>query len=202
MNLAAFFDSVRPFMKDSKLTTAQVVGFECLINSCLESDLTLEHIAYVLATAYHETGGRMEPVREGFCKTDAGSRKAVARLYEKGVISADYSLPQSNGKSYYGRGLVQLTHLSNYASTGHALGLDLVTYPDLMLDLEVSVRAMIWGMKTGSYRNKRLSDMLPYEEPTYAEWTKARGIINGDVGKNGPMIAGYATKFYTALKEM
>lgn len=198
MSNAAFFDAVRPFMKDSRLTSAQVRAMEAIILKAEESNLMPSHTAYVLATAYHETGGLMEPVREGFCKTDAGSRKAVGRLYAKGIIREDYSLPQSNGKSYYGRGLVQLTHLYNYAKTGHALGLDLVTYPDLMLDLDVSVRAMIWGMITGSYRNKTLTDILP-ANPTFTQWKNARGIINGDVGKNGPMIAGYAVKFFNAL---
>jgi predicted chitinase len=198
MNLSAFFDAVRPFMKDSRLSAAQVKAMEAIILTGVDNNLTSSHIAYVLATAYHETGGLMEPVREGFCKTDAGSRKAVARLYTKGIIREDYALPQSNGKSYYGRGLVQLTHLYNYAKTGHALGLDLVTYPDLMLDLDVSVRAMVWGMVTGSYRKKKLIDILP-ENPSFTQWKNARGIINGDVGKNGPMIAGYAVNFYNAL---
>ena len=200
MNLAAFFDAVRPLGRGGRLTQTQVSGFEAIILHCLHEDLTLEHTAYVLATAWHETGARMEAVREGFAKTDQGSRRAVARLFERGIIRQNYALPQSNGNSYYGRGFVQLTHLENYAKTGHSLGIDLVTYPDRMLDTDVSIRAMVWGMVTGAYRGKSLEDILPYAEPTLDEWINARDIINGDVKKNGKMIAQYAIAFYEALK--
>ena len=200
MNFAAFFNAVRPVMRNGRLSQEQVKGFEAIIQHCDEKHLPAEHTAYVLATAYHETGGRMTAVREGFASTDAGACRAVAKLYERGIISRNYAKPESNGKSYYGRGLVQLTHLANYAKTGHALGIDLVTYPDEMLDLAVSVEAIVWGMTTGSYRGKSLYDMLPYSDPTPEEWKQARDIINGDVSKNGEMIAGYAVIFYSALK--
>jgi predicted chitinase len=200
MDPKVFFDAVRPMSKGGRLSHSQVIGFEAIIEHCLEKDLTQEHIAYVLATAWHETGGRMEPVREGFASTDEGAVKAVTNLFERGIISRNYSERQSNGNSYYGRGFVQLTHLENYAKTGHALGIDLVTYPDLMLDLDISVRAMVWGMTSGSYRNKSLNDVLPYADPTEKEWIEARDIINGDTKKNGKMIAGYASKFYQALE--
>ena len=200
MNLSTFFNVVRPTVNGGRLTHKQVLGFEAVIAACAEQRINLEHTAYILATAYHETGGRMEPVREGFSSTDAGSRAAVAKLLERGIIRYDYAQPESNGKSYYGRGLVQLTHLGNYAKTGHALGLDLVSYPDKMLDLRVSVDAIIWGMTTGAYRNKSLTKMLPYAEPTLEEWINARDIINGDVKKNGGLIAKHAITFYTALK--
>lgn len=200
MNLASFFGAVRPLMKNGRLSQSQVDGFQAIISECIAQDINLEHTAYILATAYHETGGRMEAVREGFAKTDEGARNAVERLYTKGVISRNYALPESNGRSYYGRGLVQLTHLDNYARTGHALGIDLVTKPDQMLDLYVSVKAMIWGMVEGAYRRKSLTKMLPYADPTLDEWIQARDIINGDVNKNGEKIARYAIAFYSALQ--
>lgn len=199
MRIASFFGAIRPHMRGGRLTQDQVLGFEAVITHCLEKDITLEHTAYILATAYHETGGRMTAVREGFAKTDRGARLAVEKLYQKKIIRRNYALPESNGRSYYGRGLVQLTHLDNYAKTGHALGLDLVTYPDQMLDLETSVRAMVWGMTTGSYRGKSLDDMLPFNDPTPQEWKAARDIINGDTRKNGEMIGKYAQMFYSAL---
>ena len=200
MNLTSFFGAVRPLMKNGRLTQAQVDCFEMVISQCIEEDITYEHTAYILATIYHETGGRMEAVREGFAKTDQGARNAVEKLFTKGIIRRNYALPESNGRSYYGRGLVQLTHLDNYARTGHALGLDLVTNPDQMLNLEVSVKAIIWGMTTGAYRRRSLKDMLPYSDPTLEEWINARDIINGDTAKNGKLIAGYAVSFYSALQ--
>lgn len=201
MDRAVFFDAVRPHMRGRKLTMAQVEGIEAILDAAV--GLPISHIAYLLATAYHETGGRMEPVREGFCKTDAGSRRAVESLFNKGVISWNYALPHAKtGLSYYGRGYVQLTHYGNYVKTGDALKLPLATQPDLMLIPEVSAKAMVWGSVTGAYRGKSLADKLPSTvRPTAAQWRSARGIINGDVRRNGSMVGRYAENFYDALKE-
>lgn len=200
MNRAKFFDAVRPYMRGGKLTTKQVEGIEAILSAAV--GMPLAHVAYLLATAFHETGGRMEPVREGFCKTDAGSRRAVESLFNKGVIRWNYALPEANGHSYYGRGYVQLTHMENYEKTGEALDIDLVNNPDLMLDPTISAKAMVWGAETGAYRGKSLSDKLPSNvPPTAAQWRSARGIINGDVRRNGTRVAGYAQNFYEALKE-
>ncbi len=198
MNVKAFFDAIRDSFPRGRLSAAQVEGMETILSTAI--NMPLPHIAYILATAYHETGALMQPVREGFCKTDRGSRRAVTALYNKGVIRWDYGLPHEvTGLSYYGRGYVQLTHYENYEKTGKALGFDLVNNPDLMLDPAISAKAMVWGMVTGAYRGKSL-DMLP-ETPTDAQWRSARGIINGDVGRNGSKVGRYAKHFLSALEK-
>jgi len=100
-------------------------------------------LAYILATAYHETKRKpMQPVREGFCRTDNGSRKAVANLFRRQIIRRNYAIPHPNGNSYYGRGLVQLTHGDNYKMLGREMGLGdrLYKTPDMALDLVYSVQ--------------------------------------------------------------
>ena len=81
MNRATFFDNIRPFF--GKLSQAQVLGMEGIIDAFEEvGDGKPETLAYALATAYHETGRRMVPVREGFAVNDPrrGLRSPNSRL--------------------------------------------------------------------------------------------------------------------------
>lgn len=76
-------------------------------------------LAYALATAYHETGRKMVPVREGFASTDAKARRIVGHR--------KYGKPAGpHGHVYYGRGQVQLTWLSNYRRSSADASVDLV----------------------------------------------------------------------------
>ena len=155
-------------------------------------------MAYALATAYHETGRRMQAIREGFCKTDACSIRAVTRLYQRGRISRNYArIDPVTGRSYFGRGHVQLTHARNYKIMGKATGIGLTLYrkPELALHLEKSVNYMFVGMVKGLYTGKKLRH---YFSGTKANWGGARRIINGlDKYK---LIANYGIKFRKALR--
>lgn len=193
-----FFNSIRQHFPGGKLTAQQVEGIEALLNEC--TSLPECHTAYVLATAAHETGFRMQPVREGFASSDAMAARIITSMFNRGRISRNYAKkhPATNQR-YYGRGYVQLTWYENYAKTGAALGLDLVNKPDLMLSPNVSAEAIVWGMQTGAYRrNKSLASEI--KTGTRDEFIAARDMINGDVSKNGPRVADYAEFFLTALK--
>lgn len=131
-----------------------------IIAECLEQGVTMpEQIAYVLATADHETGGTMQPVRE------AG--------YLKNPIKYLRSLRYF---PYYGRGHVQLTWKGNYLRYERLLGLPLVANPDLALRFDVSVFILVHGMRMGAFTSKRLSD---YIRPGHVNFTGARRIVNG-----------------------
>ena len=128
------------------LKQMQVDGYNAILdewerNSGLQD---LRWLAYMLATAYHETGKRIEPVREGFAKTDNGAVNAVTKLFNQGRIKKNYALadPPGSGLHYFGRGLVQLTHRVNYLKMGNLLGLgmQLVSNPSLALNLEISAK--------------------------------------------------------------
>lgn len=200
MNYAKFFGRIRPYMPRGRLTQNQVKGFEAIIDFCAARGMRRSHCAYILATAYHETAFRMRPVREGLAKSNLGAIRAVTNLYDRGIISRNYALPHANGHSYYGRGLVQLTFIENYKKVGDLLGVDLVNNPDLMLQNEYSVPALVLGMEKGLFRRRRDLSMLP-SLPSDDEWINARDIINGDVKKNGPKIAQHAKLFLLALQE-
>ena len=193
-----FFNSIRPCFPGGKLTTKQVAGTKALLEEC--TALPHHHTAYVLATAAHETGFRMQPVREGFASSDEQAARIITSMFNRGRITRNYSKkhPATNQR-YFGRGYVQLTWYENYSKTGIALDLDLVNNPGLMLDPEISAKAIVWGMQTGAYRrNKSLNSEI--KTGTRNEFIRARDMINGDVSKNGPLVAGYAKFFLNALK--
>lgn len=157
-------------------TDSQREGVGRIIDTCLMNGIGSKyHASYILATAYHETGGRMQPVREGFASTNAGAIREVTRLHEQGRIRVNYAIP-INGRSYYGRGLVQITWLENYKRVGGLLGVDLVNNPDLALDPQVSADILVKGMAGGWFTGRKLSD---YDRADGYDYYNARRIVNG-----------------------
>lgn len=165
-------------------------------------------LAYALATAYHETGKEMRPLREGFASTDEKAIDAVTRYCQR-VGRSNYALPDPvTGKSYFGRGLVQITFADNYKRVGQAIGMGLELYqnPTLALDPLVSVKIMIRGMADGLFTSHKLADFF---NDSKTDWFNARDIINGDKNlmpewangaRIGDLIASYAKKFYACLQ--
>jgi hypothetical protein len=152
-----FFDVIRPFF--GGLNQEQVDGINGIIKAFREvGDGDIDTLAYALATAYHETGKKMVPVREGFAKTDKGARSAVAKLaVKRGPSSAPakYGQPAGPyGHVYYGRGHVQLTWLHNYRNSSKDAGVDLEKYPDKMLDPVISARVLIRGIMDGRWNGE------------------------------------------------
>jgi hypothetical protein len=196
INRKKFYEDFRKAF-NTKLTQAQVNGYEAMFDYWETSTMNDNRwLAYALATAYHETGGRMEAVREGFCDTDICSIKAVTKLFKDGKIRRNYALPHPNGQSYFGRGLVQLTHGYNYEKLGIALGIGQSLYnnPSLALDLSVAVKILFIGMRDGLFTTKRFTD---YFDRTQSDWVNARQIINGL--DQAELIDGYGQKFYSCL---
>lgn len=141
-----------------------------LISKALEAEgiLTPEVLAYALATIEHETGGTMEPVREGF--SDAvGRSEAIKRGY-------------GGGADYYGRGYIQLTHDYNYAEIGERIGMgdELLKNPDLALQPETSAKILAAFFKDRGVAQKVMAGDL----------VGARRPINPD--DKGPSIANRA----------
>lgn len=133
---------------------------QAIVAECLEQGVRQpEQIAYVLATAEHETGGTMLPVREAGYLKRPGFYLRKLRYFP-----------------YYGRGHVQLTWRANYQKYQDLLGLPLVANPDLVLRFDVSVFILVHGMRTGAFTGKRLSD---YIHGRHADYYSARRIVNG-----------------------
>lgn len=154
-------------------------------------------LAYILGTAYRESVGTMAPVREGLCKTDQCSIAAVGKHFLGRHISSDYSMPDAQGRSYFGRGLVQITHKRKYESVGRALGWGdtLAEEPELALDPDKSVVILVEGMAQGLFTRRSLADFFSGEK---AEWTGARKIVNPG-SRRAEITAGHAKDFYACL---
>lgn len=200
-----FFTYARRAPFGNRLTQEQVEGLEAILSHFERAfpKHDIRCLAYVLATAFHETGGRMVPVREGFAKTDAAARKIVAKYrYGKPDATSDgRRLGEPTGHVYYGRGHVQLTWKENYARMGHLLGLDLVEKPDLALDTHLSVRILFEGMfkgqsGAGDFTGRTVEQ---YFNDKTDDPVGARRVINGT--DKAHLIAGYHQNFLDALKE-
>lgn len=185
------------------ITEQQVWGVDGILDAFhIYGDENPKTLAYALATAYHETGARMRPVREGFAETDAMARNIVAKLARKrGPKSAvaKYSQPVgSYGHVYYGRGHVQLTWMENYKETGSELGIDLVADPDRMLDPFISARVLIRGLIDGRWngKGKGIGFYLPKDGKD--DLKNARRTVN--IIDSWDDIASYYQKFLSAVK--
>ena len=193
-----FFAAIRPLF--GSLTQAQVDGVGRLLDAFLLHALLLDrrHLAYILATSFHETGRRMMPVREGFATSDAAARRAVAAVFAPGKISRNYALPNTRGLSFYSRGEVQLTFEANYAAMGKLLGIDLAGDPDLALDPAVSAWILIEGVKRGvsvkgDFTGRALEDFIASDR---CDYVGARRTVNGT--DKAAAIDGYAEQFEAA----
>jgi hypothetical protein len=205
MNEEVFFQLIRRSPFGGKLSQAQVDGMKGLLTAFDQvGDGDLDTLAYGFATTFHETGRRMEPVREGNVKTDASARKAVARLAAKrGPKSAvaKYAQPTGPwGHVYYGRGYPQLTFMQNYAACSKDAGVNLVKNPDAMLDPVISARVLFRGIIDGRWNGQGKGIAFYEGDDDFLddkEAAAARRTVN--VQDKAVLIAGYHRAFFNAL---
>lgn len=207
INRKKFYEYARKAPLGNRLTQEQVTGMGAIIahwETYFGDDI--RHLAYILATAFHETAGRFAAIREGSSASrtlsDAQARKVVAgyKYGKPDATSTGKPLGRPTGHVYYGRGLVQLTWKDNYDRMGSFIGLDLVNYPERLLDLDTSVKVLFEGMflgasKDGDFTGKALED---YFNDKVDDPVGARRIINGT--DKAKLIASYHYAFLDALK--
>lgn len=163
MDRKRFYDSLRPRL--GALTTANVVGFELVLDEGERRRTKLHDLAYILATAWWESGKTMQPVREAFWLSEDWRRKNL-RYYP-----------------FYGRGLVQLTWEANYRRASELVGEDLVANPDRAMDPRISVMVLFDGMERGWFTGRDLDDYIDAadesDDEDLREFVSARRIVNG-----------------------
>jgi len=197
----------------SSLSQSEVDGCEAILDECLFRRVSLEQAAYILATAYGETGGAMQPRRENMNysakripQVFSASRRRGVPVYKLAgdpVLLANtvYATTLGNragtndGWRFRGAGLGQITGRDNYKKWGDKLGLDLVGNPELLMDLDVSVRALVMPMIEGWATGKRLSD---YIDDGVADYVSARRVWNGTFDAH--KYARFAQSFEVALR--
>lgn len=191
-----FFDTVRETLFNDALNQGQVQGMEAILREFEAQNLTdLRWLAYILATAYHETAKTMQPIEEfGKGKNyEYGKKLKMGGGRRKRI---PYSLPD---KIFYGRGHTQNTWYENYerltkGAKTHGKDWNFLNKPELLLQMEPSIWATYYAMQVGLYTGKKLKD---YFNETKEDWVNARKIING-IDK-ADLIAGYGKKFMDAL---
>lgn len=188
-----FFGKIRALF-GGHFEQSQIDGLNAIIDTFEHSYLQgdMRWLAYMLATAFHETARTMQPVREAFWLSESWRRQNLRRYYP-----------------YYGRGYVQLTWRENYERAGRRVGADLVANPDLAMRPDVAAVVMLAGMTEGWFRGdgKGRQTLSRYFGPGVDDPSGAREIINGREYKtiNGTktlladVIAKYHRAFLTAL---
>lgn len=161
INRTRFFAGVRNGPFPGKISASQVKGCEAILSEWERRKLTdTRHLAYMLATAFHETAQTMQPI------TEYGSQRYL------------------EGKTYWpwiGRGYVQLTWEGNYKAMTRLLrvagfDIDLTKDMDAALKPDIAAFIMFEGMQRGTFTGKKLSN---YFSKTANDPVNARRIING-----------------------
>jgi len=183
-----FFDSVRGSLFAGHLNQGQVDGMNTLLDRAEQTGVDDRHLAYILATTFHETAQTMAPIAE------YGKGKG----YPYGQPAGPYN------QTYYGRGFVQLTWYDNYKKMQQILGSrwggrDIVKVADTALDLDIATDVIFYGMYEGSFTGVGMPKYITVTDPTTdtTDFFNCRKVVNGlDCASQ---IQGYAQKFANAI---
>lgn len=156
-----------------------------IVSECRKRGVLRNQCAYILATAWHETG-RYRHMREIWGPTAAQKR------YEGRKDLGNVAV--GDGKKFLGRGFVQITGRRNYADWSRRLGLDLLKEPQLAERPDIAVRILIEGMMLGTFTGRKLGDFVNAGK---SDHVNARRVVNGT--DRADLIAGYAGEFEAAL---
>lgn len=149
-----------------------------------------EQVAYILATAYAETFNTFSPVIESYWVKDKKQREEYFYKYDPVLADTEErrknaiargNTKKGDGLKYCGRGYVQLTWKNNYKKVKEEFGVDVVTYPDKVLEPKLAVKIMIWGMNNGIFTGVGINR---YINDSKTDYVSARKVINGVDRKN------------------
>ncbi len=211
MNRSTFFSAVRSSLFGGSMSQPQVIGMTAMLDEFERQRTPVDQMAYMLATAFHETATHMQPVietRQPNEETNPSVDTAIARLESSWArgrlpwVKTPYWRKDAQGRSYLGRGLPQLTHRVNYDKVGRVIGVDLVSNPDAALRTDIAVKIMIAGMSLGIFTGKKMADFLDgvdeADAEDYREYRNARVVVNGT--DKADVIAAEATRFEKAIR--
>lgn len=163
-----------------------------------ERDCDIRKIAYMLATARHETAHTFNPIKE------YGGKRYLEGMYDpilgknekrRKMALENENTQQGDGVKYCGRGFVQVTWKKNYRKMGEKFGVDLVQFPEKALEHDLAIKIMIYGSEEGTFTGRALGDYINEKETDYYN---ARRVING-IDK-ASTIQGYSEKIEKCLK--
>jgi len=138
---------------------------ESIINTAKNQQLINAQIAYILATAEHESDSfnTLEEYADGTKyenRSDLGNNE------------------DGDGVRFKGRGYAQLTGRRNYTKYADITGIKLVEFPIILMNwAALSAYIIVHGMINGIYTTHKLEKFVNDKEQNFI---KARRVVNGD----------------------
>jgi predicted chitinase len=162
-------------------------ALDLIVQTCAKQGLDdKSQIAYVLATAHHESG--MGKFMEEFASGEAYENRSDLGNTQPG-----------DGPKYKGRGFVQITGRRNYTNYSDILrpefpDIDLINSPEQAKQQDTAAYILVHGMTNGIFTGKKLAQFGT--DGSY-DFFEARTIVNGHDRAEG--IAKIAEQYRTAL---
>lgn len=171
----------------------QQENIDLILKECEAHNFLPAQIAYVLATTWHETAFRMAPVRETLASSDEEAAMRLERAWAQGrlpQVKRPYWRKDEQGRYWFGRGYVQITHKENYNKFAKELGQPLDLYPNLALNPTIAAKILVIGMHKGLFTGHKISDFINDKK---IDFVNARKVVNGL--DQAHKIASYAQDF-------
>ena len=214
MNRERLFASLRGGLLSGGIKQSQVETIDAILDEAEHRRTPAGHVAYILATAYHELGSDMVATTEENLYYTKASRirqvwpsrfptDAAAAPYvknPKALANKVYNGRMGNregsddGWVFRARGPSGTTGRDNPLRAGRALGVDLIANPERAADPAVGIPIMFEGMTGGWFTGVSLDDVDDTES-----FVDDRKVINGT--DRAALIATYAEAFQKALRE-
>lgn len=159
-------------------------------------------LAYMFATAYHETAFTFEPVEE------KGSDQYLSKYWtHQNLRTALGNEHPEDATRFKGRGYVQLTGRKNYQLFSDLLKTDLVNHPEMAGQSALAFQVILLGMSAGLFTGAGLLKSLrvfernpnPSQDQLKSYFINSRKIINGT--DQAEKIAGYALSFLVIIEK-
>lgn len=193
INRKFFFEQTRVTLFRGTFSTKQVNGLTAILDEWEKNYPNNDDrwLAYMLATAHHETGRTMQPIEEWGKGRELPYGKKLKMAKDKKGNRIPYS---DTTEIFYGRGFVQLTWYENYDRAGRKLGKDFLHNAAGVMEMDNATKIMFIGMTEGWFTGAKLSSFF---NSTTENWKNARKIINGL--DKWDLVKDYALKYYAAI---
>jgi len=220
MNRSRFYAELRKRNSGAfgtSLTQSQVEGCEAVLDECMVQGASLYATAYILATAYGESNHTMQPQQENLWYSSKRIPQVFSTHRRQGIPPSKLArnpemlanivyggewgrevlgnTEPRDGWRFRGTGTGQITGRYNFGKWGKKLNLPLLDQPELLMQLDISTKALVRPMLEGWATGKKLPSYVNTKEQDYVN---ARRVWNGVF--DAEKYASWAKTFEDALK--